>query len=101
MMDTKPRITVIGYNMTVKIMPYASAGKVTDPADELCPIEAYMFMRLTENVVSNRLSEINGRNAEIKKIIVPINAVIFQYSNFLTYLKASFTACSFLSFAVH
>jgi hypothetical protein len=34
---------------------------------------------------------INGRNAETKKTMVPMNAAIFQYSNLLTYLGTSFT----------
>jgi hypothetical protein len=31
-------------------------------------------MRLIENVASNMLAEIDGKTAEIKKMIVPINA---------------------------
>lgn len=39
MMDTKPKITTIGYNMTVKRVQHALLGTVTDSADELCPNE--------------------------------------------------------------
>jgi hypothetical protein len=36
-------------------------------------------------------AEINGRKPDAKKIIAPINAEIFQYSNFFTCLKSMFT----------
>jgi hypothetical protein len=34
---------------------------------------------------------ISGKNAETKKIMVPIDAAISPYSNSLTYLGTSFT----------
>jgi len=39
MMDTNPKITTIGYNITVKRIQHVPLGTVTDPADELCPNE--------------------------------------------------------------